>query len=145
MWTLHIHSRGYTLPAVIGSIRVRTVYYFPRPALVRRVKGIVHPKIIIVIIYSPLSHYKSVCISSAEHRCFNECWEPGNIGDFHCMNEKNKTKKQICCIICCSTEQIKSWRLGTTRVWENDDRIYILGWIISLMICHSCWICILCL
>ncbi len=47
--------------------------------------------------------------------------------DFHCMNKKNKTNRQLKYLLLCLVEERMLYRFGMTWRWVNYDRIVILG------------------
>ncbi len=117
-------------------------------------KGIVPP---IMKILSSFTHPQIVpnlyeCVCSAEHkwRYFEECGKQSSSGSpltsivfFFPTMKVNDAPKQLDYKLSSNSlplrlsQQRNSYRFGTIWGWVNDDRIYIFGWTIPLMIPYS--------
>ncbi len=138
-WLLN-HSSTGTKPFACLNVSCSTI----------DLKGIVHPKIKIL---SSFTHPQVVpnlyeCVCSAEHkgRYSEECGKQSSSGApltsivfFFPTMEVNGAPKQpdyklsSKYLLLCSAEQRNSYRFGTNWGWVND-RIFIFGWTIPLML-----------
>ncbi len=101
------------------------------------------------MIYSPSCCFKTVCLSSVEHkiRYFEDCWQSNTFGSLWLplYEEKNTTEvngTQNCLIanifmfLLCSADERKAYRFWTSWGWVNDDWIVIFEWTTSIILAY---------
>ncbi len=114
-------------------------------------RGIVQPKMKILSSYPHPqvvpNLYKCVCSAKHKLRYSEECRKQTSSGApltsivfFFSTMDVNRAPKQPGYTLSskylplCSVEQTHSYRFGTTWGWVYDDRIFIFGWTIPLMV-----------
>ncbi len=113
-------------------------------SLLGLVKGIVHPKMNMVIIYSPSSSSNPEWMSMfcrTQRKIFWRMWETGpfwgTIDLQHVSMQQPGYKLSSEYLPLCSAEQRHAYRFETTWGWVNDDRIYF--WVNYPVKCKILW------